>query len=1042
MNSYFNILKSIGNAIEEKLKKLTHYAIIATFVAGSVISFHNQALAADGDTGGTEIATGGSIIATDATGLKESNATAAVSITVISGDAAIVLGANDDADALTIDSGDDEQVTVTTSTTGSGTITFAGDIHLDGVGDDLDLVVTNAVTIIGNNLVEDDASVTDIQLGAAGGADMTVKVVLDNQSDEAQDLSGIDNIVGLDADDTTNLTFRSSGTDTSDNVTTLGGVVGGANDAAIDTVTVGDTDGQSVLVEFTGTAFTTGAMTLGNGGSTADTITLTIDIGSDADITVAGTIDGSATDTTTLEIDGDDGNTNTFSGDIGATTALTNVLIGSNEDNVDTTTVFNGSLKADAITIGNTNATNNDVYVVTFTNAAAETVAGVISEAASADTTTVNFAEAAGDGAAPTLITVENTVTVDTITVGAANAGGSTKFNDAVTATIITVDGGDHADEDSAIEFAANMTGEVNLDDNTGDATVTYSGSTATTQTGVVHAITADDGKILVSNTAGTTFSTTVGTGGAIGEIEVATTGKATFDALIDTALLDAKGTLVFNENANVLDDFDIAATTGTIYIEETVTNGETVFALSDDGDATSVGGTGTANIYMPINLSNGQTVKLFTDVTDAHASAINTDVNAALQDTAVINYTATVTDTDDITVTAANKTASATASEISVTTNDATALLQAYTSAINDTTADATAEGSFQTALQGTTATASALAKQVSPQTDLISGSSVAAQAVTGSVQGIMSSRMASLRSGDAYYGTGVSAGGMSSQSGFIQVFGSTAEQKNTTVGSGTQAGYDSDTQGLAIGFDGVTDNGMTIGVSLATANTDVDGKGTGKSTNSIDTYSASLYMDRATDVGYVEGSVTLGINENSTSRKVNTSGLDRTYTGSYDSQSLSVNISAGAPIESGSGYLTPFGSFTASFMDTDAYTEKSTVADDALRLKIAQDDVNSMIGTLGIKYHAEMGNGGTPMISLAINNEFGDSTIDSTNTYQGGGTAFETSTKVEELSATLGLGYSYGSDAASIEFAYEADVNDDDYLSHYGSIKVVGKF
>ena len=127
---------------------------------------------------------------------------------------------------------------------------------------------------------------------------------------------------------------------------------------------------------------------------------------------------------------------------------------------------------------------------------------------------------------------------------------------------------------------------------------------------------------------------------------------------------------------------------------------------------------------------------------------------------------------------------------------------------------------------------------------------------------------------------------------------------------------------------------------------------------------------------------------------------------------------------------------------MDTDAYTEKSTVADDALRLKVAQDDVSSMVGTVGLKFHGEMSNGGMPMISLAINNEFGDNTINSTNTFQGGGTAFKTTTAVEELSATLGLGYSYATDAASIEFAYEADANDDDYLSHYGSIKIVSKF
>ena len=80
--------------------------------------------------------------------------------------------------------------------------------------------------------------------------------------------------------------------------------------------------------------------------------------------------------------------------------------------------------------------------------------------------------------------------------------------------------------------------------------------------------------------------------------------------------------------------------------------------------------------------------------------------------------------------------------------------------------------------------------------------------------------------------------------------------------------------------------------------------------------------------------------------------------------------------------------------------------------------------------------------MISLAVNNEFGDNTIESTNTFQGGGTSFKTSTDVEELSATLALGYAFSSDNTTLELSYEADANDDDYLSHYGSIKIVGKF
>jgi uncharacterized protein with beta-barrel porin domain len=94
----------------------------------------------------------------------------------------------------------------------------------------------------------------------------------------------------------------------------------------------------------------------------------------------------------------------------------------------------------------------------------------------------------------------------------------------------------------------------------------------------------------------------------------------------------------------------------------------------------------------------------------------------------------------------------------------------------------------------------------------------------------------------------------------------GQLLNKKSITVGSGTKAGFDSESEGVAIGFDGVTDNGMTVGVSVSTANTDVDGKGTGKATNSIDTYSASLYMDTSTDNGYVEGSLSFGVNENST--------------------------------------------------------------------------------------------------------------------------------------------------------------------------------
>ena len=219
--------------------------------------------------------------------------------------------------------------------------------------------------------------------------------------------------------------------------------------------------------------------------------------------------------------------------------------------------------------------------------------------------------------------------------------------------------------------------------------------------------------------------------------------------------------------------------------------------------------------------------------------------------------------------------------------------------------------------------------------------------------------------------------------------------------------------------------------------------GKGTGKSQNDIDSYTVSVYADKATENGYIEGSLSYGINDNSTHRVVNAAGLtSRAYTADYNSSQLSLKLSAGSPNEVNDGtFVTPFGSVTGTIINTDTYTEKSTTASDNLRLKIEQDDVSSMVGTIGIKAH-KVTDSGTPMISFAVNNEFGDTTINSTNTYQGGGTAFKTSTDVEELSATLGLGYSFGNDMTSLNIGYEGEMDDNEYVSHYGSLKIVSKF
>ena len=579
----------------------------------------------------------------------------------------------------------------------------------------------------------------------------------------------------------------------------------------------------------------------------------------------------------------------------------------------------------------------------------------------------------------------------------------------------------------------------------TSASTTTFAAVTNATSTVINNSGSNTFSGILTSPIIDINSGTTTLSGVATATTRIDVAGASTIvniDAAPDTGELQiAAGTVNISLQDIDVDDLDLNG--GSVVVEKTVTNGQTVFISATQ---TGAGLAGTGKIYLPVNLKNDQTLVLFEDNQGSTVGATTeAQVEAVISDTVLTDYVVSEVG-NNVVLTSSDKTSSATATALGITSNAAKALLQARNSVISDTTVDGTAEDIFFNVLNAkgglTSADAKALAKQIAPANDTIGGSAVATRAMTGTVQGIVSNRMASLRSGDAFV-TGMSAGnGMSANSGFIQAFGSEAEQKNTSSSGATVFGFDAETSGVAIGFDGMTEEGSTVGLSASYSSSDIDGKGTSKSKNSVDSYTVSLYADKATENGYIEGSVTYGINENSTSRLVNAAGFDRKYSADYDSNQISVKVGGGVPNEVRDGtFVTPYMSATATTINTDAYTEKSTVAADNLRLKVAQNDIQSLVGTVGVKAHMVTDNG-TPMISLALNNEFGDTQISSNNTYQGGGTAFKTITEVEELSATLGLGYSFGNDVTSLNINYEANVNDDKYLGQYGSIKIVAKF
>jgi hypothetical protein len=558
------------------------------------------------------------------------------------------------------------------------------------------------------------------------------------------------------------------------------------------------------------------------------------------------------------------------------------------------------------------------------------------------------------------------------------------------------------------------------------------SGTIAKTVTGTINGAST----LSAGNAGGTTFASAIGATTQLTEIVVVAAKEATFNSTVDAATLDVNGTTTLKVGGNTIAEFELA-TTGVLYIDKAITDGATLWTSATQSDT----GIAAGKIYMPANLTNGQTLL----IADSNlGNAVDTDMATAIQDTALTDYT-TAGEADVLTITSVDKSITSIATTLDLTTDTAQAVLQARNAVGiggNSGTRTDFLTNSANAVNGQTVADLTTFAKEAAPQADLAQGSMASTRAMTGSVQSVISNRMASLRSGDAFQ-TGIVAGDMvSANSAFMQAIGSIVEQKNTKDSGRTVAGYDSETVGVAVGFDMITNGGSVFGLSVSAAETEVTGLGAGKATNDIESYTASLYMDRTGENGFLEGSVTLGYNDHDSARKLKTGGVTSNYKSSYSSEQASLRIKGGAPKEVGSSsFVTPFASVTATVIDTDAHSESSDQASDDLRLKQEQDQINSVVGTVGFKVHS-VTDFGVPMISFALNNEFGDTSISTTNTYLGGGSAFKTKTEVEEMSATVGLGYTFGSDGATLNIGYEAEANDDDYLSHFGTIKLVGKF
>jgi len=322
-------------------------------------------------------------------------------------------------------------------------------------------------------------------------------------------------------------------------------------------------------------------------------------------------------------------------------------------------------------------------------------------------------------------------------------------------------------------------------------------------------------------------------------------------------------------------------------------------------------------------------------------------------------------------------------------------------------------------------------------------SGHAAASAAITGASMGTGSARMAFIRQNGLDKGLNAGAA-TSDENMWMQIFGADVDQDNVSGISG----YDADGQGLAIGIDGLSEDGMTrIGIAGSFANTDVTSKDSvSAATTDIDTTQVMVYANKANDDGsYIEGIASMAFNDNTGSRHIKAGSLDRTATSSYDSDLFSVSVEAGWPKEEDGITVTPTVGLRYSSLSTDSYTETGA---GGANLTVNPGDVDTFEGKVGVKITGKSvdadGGIGRPEFRLGVSQDFSSDTADSTATFTAGGSSFNTKgVDEDDTKVDVGLGYTYTAPDGNTDVSVDLDArSSSSYLQYGGGLTVKWKF
>ena len=335
----------------------------------------------------------------------------------------------------------------------------------------------------------------------------------------------------------------------------------------------------------------------------------------------------------------------------------------------DIETTFNGIVNASTVLIADAKTVDFDLAVTaTSVTLGSSTAGGTASfTGAGAKTITTDFVSFGTDKKG--IITSNGTHTDGVIFAG--DIGTAALSIALITGTDDTTLNGTVYAESITLANAKDLHFKGDVEVGTTDITLTgttadlhLTGTVAQTITGtaagaVIKGGGAGNGLIKVTNAAGAKIDVIAGINGA--ELVSLTTSGT--------------GHVILGKAGNEINDLIIGDNT-VFELSTDVAAATTVITTDSVGDTWNAGST----ILMPSNLLTGTSLVLIKNDNNTNVDEIAVDVNVALRDSALVDFTATVTggSTEDLTVTATDKTSAAAAVALGTTTNEAAALLQA----------------------------------------------------------------------------------------------------------------------------------------------------------------------------------------------------------------------------------------------------------------------------------------------------------------------------------------------------------------------------